>query len=71
MALVKAFDRIHTAADRSFLAACRCQSDSCSCNDLADGQTLFHTLQANKETIDFLPPNVPNWLIQSLPRTNT
>ena len=50
MRLQKAFDRINTAADRSFPAACRCQSDSCSCNDLADGQTLFHTLQANKET---------------------
>jgi hypothetical protein len=41
MPLVKAFDFINTAADKSFLAHCRCQGGSCSCSDAATGQHLF------------------------------
>jgi hypothetical protein len=44
--LTKAFDWIHTAADRAFLAHCNCNGDVCQCNH--DGQDF--SLQANKDS---------------------
>jgi hypothetical protein len=43
--LVKAFDYIKSSADKSsFLLACSCQGDECSCSDAATGDPIFATI---------------------------
>jgi hypothetical protein len=47
--LVKAFDYIKSSADKSsFLLACSCQGDECSCSDVATGESIFATILNTK-----------------------
>jgi hypothetical protein len=51
MQLTKAFDWIHTAADKAYLAHCTCNGDVCQCSH-DDGQPI-HQLSASNNKQDF------------------